>query len=67
MEHITGAEVPQVNALGALERFFSDLLQLIPEANAYANYSTLTFLCDPTDYGITVALINHVMNIAHWG
>lgn len=68
--HSIGAGVPQGRVLGPLlwNVFFNDLLQLIPEARAYADDCTLTFPCDSTDHRATVANINYALEtITSWG
>jgi len=69
-EHSIHASVPQGSVLGPLlwNVFFNDLLQLIPEAYAYADDCTLTFPCDSSDHRATVAHINQVLQtIIVWG
>ena len=69
-DHPICAGVPQGSVLGPIlwNVFFNDLLQLIPEAQAYADDCTLTFPCDSTDHRATVALINQALDtIAAWG
>ncbi|XP_045103032.1 uncharacterized protein LOC123499296 [Portunus trituberculatus] len=68
-DHPISDSVSQGSVLGPLlwNVFFNDLLQLIPEAHAYAEDCTLTFPCDSTDHRATVALINQALEtITSW-
>ncbi|KAG0724822.1 RNA-directed DNA polymerase from mobile element jockey [Chionoecetes opilio] len=63
------ASVPQGSVLGPLlwNVYFNDILQLIPEAQAYADDCTLAFPCDRRDWQDTVCRINLALdNIVTW-
>lgn len=69
-EHPIKASVPQGSVLGPLlwNVYFNDLLQLIPEAKAYADDCTLTFTCDKSERQNTVLRINQILqSITSWG
>ncbi|KAG0723280.1 putative RNA-directed DNA polymerase from transposon BS [Chionoecetes opilio] len=70
-ENAIKASVPQGSVLGPLlwNVYFNDILQLIPEAKAYADDCTLTFTsCERTDRHNTVIRINRALqSIASWG
>jgi len=63
------ASVPQGSVLGPLlwNVYFNDILQLIPEATAYADDCTLTFTCERNERHNTVVRINQALqSIASW-
>ena len=63
------ASVPQGSVLGPLlwNVYFNDILQLIPEAQAYADDCTLAFSCDRHNWQGTIHHINEALeNIAAW-
>ena len=65
-----GASVPQGSVLGPLlwNIYFNDILQLIPEAYAYADDCTLTFTCSDEDRKETIMKINETLKlISEWG
>lgn len=69
-EFPVNASVPQGSVLGPLlwNIYFNDILQLIPEAYAYADDCTLTFTCDRTNRQATIARINQALqSIISWG
>ena len=55
-----GASVPQGSVLGPLlwNIYFNDILQLIPEAKAFADDCTLSFTCSDRDRKETTLKIN---------
>ena len=64
------ASVPQGSVLGPLlwNVYFNDILQLIPEATAYADDCTLTFTCERSERRNTVTRINQALqSISSWG
>ena len=64
------ASVPQGSVLGPLlwNIYFNDILQLVPEAYAYADDCTLTFTCDRHDRQATLLHINQTLHIIQsWG
>ena len=69
-QHPINASVPQGSVLGPLlwNVYFNDILQLIPEAQAYADDCTLSFTCDKQDWQNTVQRINLALrSIVSWG
>ncbi|KAG0718178.1 RNA-directed DNA polymerase from mobile element jockey [Chionoecetes opilio] len=63
------ATIPQDRVLGPLlwNVYFNDILQLIPEAQAYADDCTLAFTCDRRDWHDMVCRINLALdNIVTW-
>ena len=68
-QHHIKASVPQGSVLGPLLWcvYFNDILQLVPEAKAYADDCTLTFISDRNHRQNTVDRINAVLQvIASW-
>ena len=68
-QHPINASVPQGSVLGPLlwNIYFNDILQLVPEAQAYADDCTLAFSCDRHDWQETTHRINQALeNIAAW-
>ena len=68
-KHPIKASVPQGSVLGPLlwNVFFNDILQLVPEAQAYADDCTLSFSCERKDWQDTVFRINLALeNIVSW-
>ena len=65
-----GASVPQGSVLGPLlwNIYFNDILQLIPEAYAYADDCTLTFTYSDEERKETIMKINETLKlISEWG
>ncbi|KAK4292667.1 hypothetical protein Pmani_034584 [Petrolisthes manimaculis] len=64
-KHPSDASVPQGSIVGPLlwNVYFNDILQLIPEAQAYADDCTLSFSCDTKkDWRDTVRRINEALS-----
>jgi len=62
--------VPQGSVIGPLlwNVYFNDILQIIPEAYAYADDCTLTFTCDTQNRGNTVRHVNNTLDyVISWG
>ena len=69
-EYPVEASVPQGSVIGPLlwNVYFNDILHLIPEAYAYADDCTLTFVCDKEDRLATISRINETLKfIVSWG
>ena len=69
-EYHIEASVPQGSVIGPMlwNVFFNDLLQMIPQAFAYADDCTLTFKCTDENRKETIELINDTLNlITIWG
>ena len=69
-EYKIGASVPQGSVLGPLlwNIYFNDILQLIPEAYAYADDCTLSYTCSDDDRKETILRINETLKlISEWG
>ena len=64
-EHPVEASVPQGSVLGPLlwNIYLNDILQLIPQAYAYADDCTLTFTCSRDDRPTTISRINQALNL----
>ena len=69
-EHPVGASVPQGSVLGPIlwNVYFDDILQLVPQAQAYADDCTLAFTCNRDNHQETVTHINATLElILAWG
>ena len=69
-EYPIEASVPQGSVVGPLlwNIYFNDILNLIPEAYAYADDCTLTFTCDKSNQVDTISKVNHALQmITEWG
>ena len=69
-QHPINAGVPQGSVLGPLlwNVYFNDVLQLVPEAYAYADDCTLTFVHDREGQQATIERINQALDtITTWG
>lgn len=69
-EYSIEASVPQGSVIGPLlwNVYFNDILQLIPEAYAYADDCTLTFTCNKENREETITRINETLKlIVSWG
>ena len=64
-EYPIEASVPQGSVLGPLlwNVFLNDILQLIPQAHAYADDVTLSFTCDGRNREETTQLINSTLDL----
>lgn len=65
-----GASVPQGSVIGPLlwNVYFNDLLQMIPQAYAYADDCTLTFTCTKENREGTIRKINETLKLINsWG
>ena len=69
-EYPIEASVPQGSVIGPLlwNVYFNDILQLIPEAYAFADDCTLTFTCNDNNRQETITKINEALQlIMSWG